>query len=275
MNLLTTQIKHDIENGIIEHALRGHYETAANSIIQIIDKLYDAIPDNKRISYGRVFTVKTLTSYLHTRFAETNAPVLEIASALFVQSEDYKVKGVSLGLLSLYGLHDYPPVLPYFEEGAASYNWDVREMAAIFFRKLIKKYPDAMKDFLMRLAQSENANVRRFVAETLRPVQENRWFYRQPDYPLSVLRLMFHESNPYPRTSVGNNLSDLARRLPELVYSLVEELVKSGDKHSCWIACRACRNLVKKEPVRVMDVLGVDEYKYKKRVYVRGDLERG
>ena len=84
---------------------------------------------------------------------------------------------------------------------------------------------------------------------------------------------MFRESAPYPRTSVGNNLSDLARRLPELVYGLVEELVASGDKNSYWIAYRACRNLVKQEPVRVMDLLQVDEYKYKKAVYKRGDYE--
>jgi hypothetical protein len=68
---------------------------------------------------------------------------------------------------------------------------------------------------------------------------------------------------------VGNNLSDLARRLPDLVYDLVRELVDSGDENSYWIAYRACRNLVKADPVRVMDLLAVDEYRYKKRNYQR------
>ena len=130
-----------------------------------------------------------------------------------------------------------------------------------------------MQAFLLRLVQSEDPNLRRFVSETLRPVQENKWFYKDPDYSLTVLRYLFRESAPYPRTSVGNNLSDLARRLPELVYGLVEELVSSEDKHSYWIAYRACRNLVKQEPIRVMDLLGVDEYKYKKAIYKRGDYE--
>jgi 3-methyladenine DNA glycosylase AlkC len=87
----------------------------------------------------------------------------------------------------------------------------------------------------------------------------------ETDYPLSVLRLMFRETHPYPRTSVGNNLSDLSRRNPELVLGLVKELVKSGDKNSYWIAYRACRNLVKKYPQRVMALLGTDEYHYKER----------
>jgi hypothetical protein len=69
---------------------------------------------------------------------------------------------------------------------------------------------------------------------------------------------------PYPRTSVDKNLSDLARRLPELVYGLVDELVASGDKNSYWIAYRACRKLVKKEPIRVMDLLEVDMYKIRR-----------
>ena len=32
-------------------------------------------------------------------------------------------------------------------------------------------------------------------------------------------------------------------------------------------------DLVKKEPIRVMNLLGVDEYKYKKAFYRRGDYE--
>ena len=131
--------------------------------------------------------------------------------------------------------------------------------------------PDKAKDFLLGLVSTDDPNIRRFVSETLRPVQENRWLYKNPDYPLSILKNMFKESSAYPRTSVGNNLSDLARKIPDLVYELVGELVSSGDKNSYWIAYRACRNLVKEEPIRVMDLLQVDEYKYKKRIHRRDD----
>jgi 3-methyladenine DNA glycosylase AlkC len=131
-----------------------------------------------------------------------------------------------------------------------------------------------MRTYLSRLAKSKDANLRRFVAETLRPVQENRWFYKQPEYPLSILRVMFKENAEYPRTAVGNNLSDLARHLPDMVYGLVRALAESGDKNSYWIAYRACRNLVKSEPIRVLDLLKTDEYKYKNRVYKRSDYQR-
>ena len=85
---------------------------------------------------------------------------------------------------------------------------------------------------------------------------------------------MFNEDSPYARTSVGNNLSDLAKKFPNAVYDLVRQLVNSGDDNSYWIAYRACRNLVKMDPIKVMDLLRVDEYRYKKRIYQRIDYQR-
>ena len=273
MNILNDEIEKKIQNEIIDSVLQKEYDLAIISISSILGELYANIPDTKRISYGRVHTIKVLSEYLYTHLVEIDAPVCQIASSVFKKSNDLKGKGVSLGVLSFYGLDNYKKVLPYFESAAASSEWDLREFAQMFFRKLIKKYPKEMKGYLLKLVKSEDANIRRFVSETLRPVQENKWFYKDPDYSLSILKNMFQESFAYPRTSVGNNLSDLARRLPDLVYDLVKELVNSGDKNSYWIAYRACRNLVKKEPIKVMDLLEVDEYKYKKRIHKRSEYQ--
>ncbi|UCE05738.1 MAG: DNA alkylation repair protein [bacterium] len=273
MKILDTEIENKIAKLIIKNCINKKYDFAIENISKITDELYDNIPDNKRISYGKVHTIKVLSQNLFNHFREIDEPVFEIASNIFEKGNDFRTKGVALGILAFIGSDDYRKVLPYFESAAADDNWDVREMAQMFFKKLIKKYPDEMKEYLLKLVKSEDANIRRFVAETLRPVQENRWFYKQPDYPLSILSNLFQETAAYPRTAVGNNLSDLARRLPDLVYELVEELVQSGDKNSYWIAYRACRNLVKKEPIKVMDLLQVDEYKYKNRIYRRIDYQ--
>jgi 3-methyladenine DNA glycosylase AlkC len=273
MELLNDKLKGKIKSDIIARLSQGDYASSNAGISRVLGQMYDNIPDNKRISYGIVHTIKILSEHLYTRLADADAPVLRIAAKIFEGSDNPSVKGVALGMLSYCGLSDYKAVLPYFESAAASSDWDLREHTQMFFRKLIKKYPDEMKTYLLRLAKSKDANLCRFVAETLRPVQENRWFYKSPDYPLSILRGMFKESAEYPRTAVGNNLSDLARRLPDMVYDLVRELVESGDKNSYWIAYRACRNLVKTEPVKVLDLLKTDEYKYKDRVYKRSDYQ--
>lgn len=275
MNLLTSEMETKIQNDILAPILQKKYWQAMERIDPVLQELYANIPDNKRISYGRVHTIKVLAKYLYTHLSEENAPVFEIGSQLYDASETNWSKGVALGILADHGITDYQSVLPYFESAAGSQDWDLREHAQMFFRRLIKKHPAEMQAFLLRLAKSIDPNLRRFVSETLRPVQENKWFYKNPDYSLTVLRYLFRERAPYPRTSVGNNLSDLARRLPELVYGPVVELVASENKHSYWIAYRACRNLVKKEPLRVMDLLRVDTYKYKKAVYKRDDYEAG
>jgi 3-methyladenine DNA glycosylase AlkC len=274
MELLDDKIITRIKSDITDRLLQGDYDSSIAGGSRVLGQLYDNIPDNKRISYGIVHTIKILSEHLYARLADADAPILRIASRIFDESDDPSVKGVALGMLSYYGLDDYKAVLPYFESAAASSDWGLREHTQMFFRKLIKKHPDEMKTYLSRLAKSKDANLRRFVAETLRPVQENRWFYKQPEYPLSILRGMLKEDAEYPRTAVGNNLSDLARRLPDMVYGLAEELVASGDKNSCWIAYRACRNLVKTEPVKVLNLLKTDEYKYKDRVYKRSDYQR-
>jgi 3-methyladenine DNA glycosylase AlkC len=269
MEILNAEIERKIQKDVINPFLQREYALAMGNINPIVYELYANIPDNKRISYGIVHVIKTLSEYLYAHLVEKDAPVYRIASHIFEETNDFRSRGVSLGMLSYYGLSDYKKVPPSFESAAASSDWQMREFAQMFFRKLIAKHPDQMKEYLLKLVKSKDANIRRFVGETLRPVQENGWFYRNPDYPLSILRYMFKESSSYPRTSVGNNLSDLARLLPDLVYGLVKELVASGDKDSYWIAYRACRNLVKNDPVKVMSLLKVDEYKYKQRIYKR------
>lgn len=268
---MTGEIEERIERDILGPAVRQDYAAAADQVAAVLAELYANIPAAKRISYGRVHTVKVLADHLYTRLVATGAPAFDVAANLYDACRDPLSRSVALGILSLCGLDDYRPVLPFFEAAAAGGDWEMREIAQMLFRKLIKKHPAEMQAFLLRLVESDDARLRRFVAETLRPVQENRWFYTRPDYPLSALRRLFRESAAYPRASVGNGLSDLARRLPDLVYGLVEELAASGDKNSYWIAYRACRNLVKRDPIRVMDLLKVDEYRYKTATYRRSD----
>lgn len=274
MQIIDLDIETKIQQDIIADFLRGKYAPAIKHVPDVLRQLYDRIPENKRTSFGRVYTVQVLSRYLFSKLAESDANVYEIGTILFEKSGDFQAKGLALGILSFCGIGEYKKVLPFFESSASSDDWNMREFAQMFFRKLIQKWPNEMKQYLMMLTGSKNPNIRRFVSETLRPVKENRWFYKKPNYSLSILKNLLKESSDYPRTSVGNNLSDLARHLPDLVFEIVKKLVASGDRNSYWIAYRACRNLVKKEPIKVMNVLHVDEYRYKKRVHRRSEYQR-
>ncbi len=268
MQPLTEILKTKIPPGLFEVFINCD-QNGEKVIETTINRMYAAIPDQKRISYGIVFTVKTLVNDIYQHMSRQNIPVLTLSAKWFDRAVGYQTKCMCLGLLSLAGLENPAEVFPCFQRAAAAEHFEIREMAQMFFRKLIKKCPRQSRQFLQSCARNQNPNVRRFAAESLRPVVENNWLYEQPEFSLKVLRLLFREPNPYPRASVGNNLSDLARRCPELVFDLVKELVQSGDKNSRWIAYRACRNLVKTDPQRVMDIFDIDEYKYKNRIYKR------
>ena len=271
MELMDERLVEHVKSSIVLPVLMGNYTEASQSITGAADGIYANIPDNRRASFGRVHAIKVLVLYLHRELAQGGADMLGSAVGLYEAGSGEKERGCALGLLSLHGLGDHEAVITYFERAASSTEWELRELAQMFHRKIIGTHRRRAHEHLSAMAGSPDPNLRRFASETLRPVCENRWLYGEPEYSLSILRKLFREKHRYPRSSVGNNLSDLARRLPETVYSLVEELVKSGDGNSRWIAERACRNLVKKEPIRVMDLLGTDEYRYKKVRYGRED----
>jgi 3-methyladenine DNA glycosylase AlkC len=272
MDLISASIEIQIQQQILGNFLRGEDQAAVDHIRPVLDGMYAGIPAKKRISHGRYTTIKVLSENLFAAFQAAHLPVLATGAAILELSADHRTTGVGLGVLALYGLEDYGSILPYFEAAAQAEHWEPREYAQGLFRKVIKTHRTAIRPHLLSYAQSHSPNLRRFVSETLRPVVENWWLYEDLDYSLSIIRHLFREPHPYPRTSVGNHLSDIARRDPERVYQLVAELVSMDNRHAYWIATRACRNLVKKDPMRVMDLLGVDTYKYKDRIYKRDDL---
>ncbi|MCM1992615.1 hypothetical protein [Oceanirhabdus seepicola] len=258
-----------IENELIPLMRTAEYAKTDELIENILQELHKAIPDKKRISYGITYVVKLLSKALYERVEESDLDVFHIATVLYKNLSSFRTKCVGLGMLSYHGLNDIDATLPYFKNAANHEIWEIREFAQMYIRKITKKYPNEVQAFLLSLTQSVDSNHRRFASESLRPVVENRWILKNPEFSLKVLRQLFEESDPYPRVSVGNNLSDLSRQLPEQVFEIVKELVSKENENSYWIANRACRNLVKTEPLRVMDLLKVDIYVYKNKKYKR------
>lgn len=273
MKLITEDLEETINNQIVENLRQHNFPLVATAVSEVLDKMYAAIPESKRISYGKVYCIKELSTFIHL-ILQVEPDYFFLSQKLFQNCDEHRCTGVALGLITAYGEKKFEAVIPFFEETADSEHWEIREFSQMFFRRIIKKHPEKARLFLLDKTQSPSPNIRRFVAESLRPVRENKWLTKQPDYSLSVLRLLFTENKAYPRTSVGNNLSDLSRYVPKIIFSIVDELVAKSDKNAYWIAQRACRNLVKNAPIRVMNALKTDVYKYKTKSYKRSDYER-
>lgn len=247
---------------------------ATDNLSGLIEQIRNDVPENKRISFGRGSIIKELGSQIYEKLKSCSAPIYEICSDILDNKDiDYLVQGAFLQAISFFGLDDFDKAWPYIKKAAAYDHWEMREFAAGWVSKLTEKFPDKMKKEYLELVKSKDPNLRRFVSESLRPVKENKWFHKKPEYPFSIIKHLFKEPKPYPRTSVGNNLSDWMRVDEKYVLDIVKKLAKSGDSNSYWIAYRACRNLVKRDPIMVMDMLGVDEYKYKDRIHYKKDYQ--
>jgi len=276
MDLFNKKIRTTILESLHQLKKVQNYTDFTSVLSDVLGDLYKNIPDEKRISYGRYYTIKLLAKHLYDLLKNEDVSIYDFVINSLESTTDYRVRSVSLGILSYYGVNNKKQlsrIIPLFIQFASEKNWETRENAAAFFKKLIKAYPHEMKEYLNDFSTSKNPYIRRFTSETLRPVSENKWIHNNPSYSLSILQNMFKESNAYPRTSVGNNLSDLAKKNPELILQIVQKLAESGNKHSYWIAYRACRNLVKNQPIKVMDLLQIDKFKYKTNVYRRNDYK--
>ncbi len=180
----------------------------------MINRIQNDIPEKRRISTGRYSIVKALGLKLYPLLEESGVEVMAFASGIFSLSEtDPFVRSLAVQLICLYGSAsaDLETIKPYLLQAAADEDWIVRECSSGFVRKLIKEYPDQIRCWYLDMVRSKDPNQRRFVSESLRPVVENRWFHKDPDYALGVIKHLFRESAPYPRTSVGNSLSDWMR----------------------------------------------------------------
>ena len=260
---------------ILGHLRRGQAAQGVQALRDLKDATHAAIPANLRIGRGITWVVQRLSALSAAACPDTaELSALAELLSLHIPPGDH-LYGVPIFMMGQVGRHMPAEAFAFFEAAAASRDWVVREFAAGSFRQLIGPQKEAALPWLKQMVVAPDPNLRRFAGETLRPVTLNRWLNQEPEYSLSVLRLMFREAHPYPRTSVGNNLSDLSRRQPEMIFAILQQLVAMQDENSAWIAYRACRNLVKQDPQRVMDLLGVDEYHYKDRNFYRAPAPPG
>ncbi len=254
---------------IIANLSSGKTDTAIAQLRLFKEDLYASIPDNQRISTGVTWVVQKMAQlFMQQTTGDGTLKKLAMQMEEAIPHDD-QLLGVAIFMMSEYGKTHFDEVTSFFARVSDSPDWVAREFAQGAFRQLITVNKDAVIPWLTEMANSDYPNQRRFVSEALRPVTVIKWVQKEPQYSLQVLRLLFEEHDPYPRTSVGNNLSDLSRKNPDLILSIVSGLASSGNSDSYWIAYRACRNLVKQYPAIVLDLLETDAYQYKERKFQR------
>lgn len=244
------------------------FQVIEEIVLRSLEALMRSIPEAKKKSYGIVSVISVFCKSLHETLGEVS---FDVGRELYRRGTTYKSVCLGLGILSHIGVYEPERILPYMKDASDHSMWEVKEFVQMFIRKITKVHKTRVQEFLLKLTQSDNPNHRRFASESLRPVVENNWINKEPEYALKVLRQLFEEKEEFPKVSVGNTLSDLSRKNPELILKVVMDLKALNNEASDWIAYRACRNLIKTHASEVFSILDVDCYRYKNRQYFKKD----
>ncbi|MHA1310525.1 MAG: DNA alkylation repair protein [Candidatus Helarchaeota archaeon] len=240
------------------------------SINELLKEEYELIPDKERIGKGRVYLIKiiakTLYQLIKSKFPKMNSDETQGHEFLINILKLIKnCNNINDKNISIFAIHlTSNLVLDYFDDAISlvenwidNEDWEIRENSVYPILSGLKTNREKTIEFLRKWIKSENPNFRRFVAESLRPRAEIKWLRdpTQNDEILKILTELNHDNSIYVRKSVGNNLKDLSKYMPEKILTLIEEwlnekekLNEKEQKNLIWTIYQALRWLKDKNP---------------------------
>ncbi len=131
-------------------------------------------------------------------------------------------------------INDYPEdfkkMTEILEEWGTHDDWNIREAAIYPIIASLKKEPKQILPLLSNWINHKNENIRRLVAESLRPKAEVKRL-RNPEKNDKVLVLLSElrmDPSLYVRRAVGNNIKDLSKYMPEKMLDLMESWLENS-----------------------------------------------
>jgi 3-methyladenine DNA glycosylase AlkC len=218
----------------------GELEINFDKISKFLFNEYELIPEKERIGKGRVFITKSVVegsfNLLEDNFcidfieyctmmfdyAELkNNNFLRIFSLLMIaKSSTISRKTLEKGLKHIY------------TKFANHTNWEMREISAYTIREGLRIFPEVTLSILNEwISNKPNANIRRLIAESLRPMADIKWL-RDPaknDPIIEILIKLKADESEYVRKSVGNNFKDLSKYMPEKILDLTENMIQRAN----------------------------------------------
>ncbi|MFK7746860.1 MAG: DNA alkylation repair protein [Kordia sp.] len=148
--------------------------------------------------------------------------------------------------------HDsVPELLKIMKPYAADTHFGVREVVIFATKERMITDLDTSVDLLSKWTTSSDENIRRFAAESMRPIgvwtKKIAAFQENPAKALSVLIPLQSDASKYVRDAVGNWLNDASKSQPDWVSGLCSQWKKQSDtKETAYIIKRGMRTILKK-----------------------------
>lgn len=157
-------------------------------------------------------------------------------------------------------------------------------------RPFIKQDPDATMRFLLKCAQDESVDIRRWASEGTRPRvpwgEKLHLFIKDPSGTRAILDALKFDPELYVRKSVANHLNDITKDHPDYVIQLLQswqqQAKQSGSedvKKVTWITRHSLRTLIKNGHPDALALIGVqhgadvalDAFSIKQKAIVLGE----
>lgn len=209
----------------------------------------------KRELKDRMYHItRCLKQHIHVSYPES----ITILSEMVSEYGSYEAMFFP-AYIELYGLNDWPtslPALALFTQYSSS-EFAVRPFIIQNQRKMMLQ--------MKRWSKHKNFHVRRLASEGCRP--RLPWamalpdFKQNPDLILPILENLKQDSELYVRRSVANNLNDISKDHPKLIYDISKQW-KGINTEIDWLVKHACRTLLKKGDKKILQLFGYKNPKH-------------
>lgn len=151
--------------------------------------------------------------------------------------------------------------LGHFEASMrAQYVLTQRFTAEFSMRPFLEQHTEATLERLRNWANDPNEHVRRLVSEATRPrlpwAPRLRRFQEDPRPVLALLDLLKDDPALYVRRSVANNLNDIGKDNPELLYATMRRWQRKSTPQRDWLINHALRSAIKRGETPALEILG-------------------
>lgn len=142
----------------------------------------------------------------------------------------------------------------------AQYLLTQRFTAEFSIRPFLERYPEQTLALLHTWTSDPSPHVRRLVSEGTRPrlpwASRLREFQRNPAPVLELLERLKDDPELYVRRSVANNLNDIGKDHPELLFATAQHWLQDASEERRWLVQHALRSSVKRGEAGALAALG-------------------
>jgi len=140
----------------------------------------------------------------------------------------------------------------------AQYELTRRFTAEFSMRPFLQAYPHRTLAVLEDWLQDDNPHVRRLCCEATRPrlpwAKQLKGFIADPQPLLTIFAALKDDESLYVRRSVANNMGDICKDHPQLIYDLCESWLTDASKERKWVIRHALRHPAKKAEPRALEI---------------------